>query len=584
MEILRVIGKYREILSRHQKFRIIELSMLMIFGGILETCSVSFILPFMNIVLNPEETMQKPQIVFVCEVFGIRSARQFWIILAIMMALLYVLKNVYLLFEYNVQYKFVYGNMFVLQEKLLDNFIHRPYEYFLGVNSGEIIRVISGDTGDAFSLLVVILSLFTELIVSTMLIITIFVITPVVTLCIAVLLIIMLLIIYVVVKPILRRAGENQHRASAESTKWLLQSIQGIKELKVMGKESFFQKNYNTYGTMLINSTRINQTLSVAPRFIIEGICMGIFFVVVALLLSRGTKLESIIPMLTAVAMAAIRLLPAVNRVSSALTQVAYGEPMLNKVIENLKHIDEYIDSTEKGSAGEECVPSFTKDISMKHISYHYPNSESNVLSDANIVINRGETIGIIGPSGAGKTTSVDLILGLLTPQSGKVLVDGVDVSCNLRSWLNQVGYIPQVIFMLDDTIEANVAFGIPKEKVDKSAVWAALTEAALDTFVKNLPDGLHTQIGERGVRLSGGQRQRIGIARALYSNPNVLFFDEATSALDSETENAIMDSIHKLRGKKTMIIIAHRISTLGGCDRVYKVDAEKIRSTGDLT
>lgn len=304
---------------------------------------------------------------------------------------------------------------------------------------------------------------------------------------------------------------------------------------------------------------------------------MAAMFIVVAVLIGNGTELQSIIPMLTAVAMAAIRLLPSVNRISGALNKISYGEPMLDKVIENMHVLEKNPAQTNDGKRHGLSVPKLRELLKFERISYHYPSSEEPVLSNASMTIRRGESVGIVGPSGAGKTTSVDIILGLLNPQSGQVLVDGVNIKNDLHGWLSQIGYIPQMIFMLDDTIRANVAFGEQKGDIDDAKVWCALREAALEEFVRSLPEGLDTQIGERGVRLSGGQRQRIGIARALYQNPEVLIFDEATSALDNETESAIMESIHGLRGTKTMIIIAHRLTTIEACDRIFRVEHGKI-------
>lgn len=578
MLLLRIFKKFNLILSRHQKLRIIQLAVMMVIGGFLETCSVSLILPFMDAVMEPEAAMEKWYAQLFCRIFGLQIPRTYLTVLAMALAALYVVKNIYLMAEYNIQHRFVYGNMFALQERLLDTFIHRPYEYFLNVSSGDVIRIISVDTKEAFDRLVDLLSLLTELVVSLMLAAAIFVITPVVTLCIAALLLLIMLFIFAILKPVLHRMGVRQQESAAGMNKWLLQSIQGIKEMKVMRKESFFKKSYSNYGKTYVRSLRWNQTLSAVPRFIIEGLCMGTMFIVVAVLIGNGAELQSIIPMLTAVAMAAIRLLPSVNRISGALNKISYGEPMLDKVIENMRVLEENPAQTNVGNQNGLPVPKLRESLNFEHISYHYPNVEESVLSDASMTIRRGESVGIVGPSGTGKTTSVDIILGLLNPQGGQVLVDGVDIKNDLSGWLFQIGYIPQMIFMLDDTIRANVAFGVPERETDDEQVWRALREAALEEFVRSLPDGLDTQIGERGVRLSGGQRQRIGIARALYQNPEVLIFDEATSALDNETESAIMESIHGLHGTKTMIIIAHRLTTIEACDHIFRVEQGQIR------
>lgn len=582
--IIRIVKKFYIITSKHQKHRIIQLAVLMIVGGFLETMSVSLMLPFVSTVMEPEKTMHNEWIIRVCNIFNIESSRQFLFYVAILLALVYIFKNIYLILEYNIHYRFVYTNMFAMQERLLDTLIHRPYEYYLNISSGEVIRIINNDTTATFGLLMTLLSLFSELVVSAMLIVAIFIITPVVTVAIAVLLLALLFVINFFLKPVMRREGMNQQKAGTGMMKWLLQSIQGIKELKVMGKERYFQDNYQRYGTLYIRSLRRSQTLSSIPRFLIEAISMSAFFFIVAVLIGRGGDITSIVPILSSVAMAALRLMPSINRISTALAQVSYNEPMLDELISNLKVLGDTEDVSfdmkfeeVKKNESKKIFPKLSKEIELSGIYYRYPNTEQYVLENADISIKKGDSVGIVGASGAGKTTLVDIILGLLSLERGAILVDGEDISNNIDSWHGQIGYIPQMIFMLDDTIRANVAFGIDEEKRSDEAVWKALHEAAIDDFVRGLPKGLDTEIGERGLRLSGGQRQRIGIARALYPNPSVLIFDEATSSLDSETEIAIMDSINRLHRQKTIIIIAHRLTTIEGCDHVFRVSNGKI-------
>lgn len=596
MSIFRVIKKFSLILSIHQKHRIVQLSILMFIGGILETLSVSLIYPFMNMIMSPDEMMQKSYIVKICSIFNIQSYRVFLVLLAVAIAVIYVLKNVYLLFEYNIQYRFVYGNMFVMQKRILDVLIHRPYEFFLGINSGEIVRIVGTDTTQAFNILTTLLSLFTELTVAVMLIITMFVSAPFITLCIAAVLIVLLLLISNVIKPILQRAGMQAQAAGTGMNKWLLQSIQGIKEIKISSTESFFQNNYDANGTKFVASQRKNQILGVIPRFFLEALCMSTMFIVVAMMLYQGMRFEAIVPMVSIVAMAAIRILPSINRISASITTIAYNEPMLDKLIENvlsmkeMHHNSEAGQTVKSGNYPAECnltdqigreekvtFPNMSQTIALKAIKYRYPNSQHFILNRADMVIENGESVGIVGSTGAGKTTIVDLILGLLNPQGGRIEVDGVDIKTDLQAWISQIGYIPQSIFMLDGSIRENVAFGVSSTDISDDEVWRSLEEAALADFVRILPDGLDTEIGERGVRLSGGQKQRIGIARALYSNTSVLILDEATSALDNDTEAAIMESINGLHGRKTMIIIAHRLTTIKGCDHVFRVEDGKI-------
>lgn len=578
MNIIRIIKKFKLILSKHQILRIVELFVLMIIGGFLETLSVSLLLPFMDLVISSEDVMDKWFAVLICDIFNISTTRGLLLFMSVSLAAMYILKNVYLLWEYNVQYGFVYRNMFEMQRKILTAFLNKPYEFFLSISSGEIIRIINGDTGGAFNVLTTLLNLFTELITAVFLTGTIFIINPEVTVVMAVILLLLLAFIYKIIRPNLRRASLNQQKAGAGMNKWLLQSIHGIKELKVMNKESYFQKKYDEFGFLSVKSLRMSQIMSTAPRFIMEGVSMGIVFVSIGILILNGVKFEYLVPVLTSIAMAAIRLLPAVNRISTGLSTVTYGEPMLDKVIENLRGLENTDEDLTIKSISLDTKDSFEPiktNIVFNNISFHYRNDSRNILSKSSLNINKGMSVGIVGPSGGGKTTTVDILLGLLLPQSGEVLVDGRNIQEDLRGWLRQVSYIPQSIFMLDDTIRANVAFG--DENAQEEDIWRALEEAALKDYVKSLPNGIDTEIGERGMRLSGGQRQRLGIARALYRQPSILIFDEATSALDNETEAEIMNSVNRLHGVKTMIIIAHRLSTIEGCDIVYRVDDGRI-------
>lgn len=578
MSVIRVVKKFSSILSKHQKLRIFELLIMMIAGGLLEMCSVSLVLPFMDVVMKPEEAMDKWYSKLLCEFLHINSERAYLIAIAFLLAGMYIVKNIYLVFEYNIQYKFVYRNMFDMQKRLLYSFLHRPYEYFLNVNSGEIIRVVNSDTVNAFVLLSTILNLFTEFVVSGMLIINILMITPFITICIAIALLILVLIASIIIKPILKKAGVKSQMSSAGMNKWLLQSVNGIKEIKVMSKEKYFQNNYNKWGKEYVAALRRNQVVAMMPRFMIEAVCMSVMFIVVAMMIIAGNQMENIVPVVTAVAMAALRLLPSVNRITGGIASMAYSEPMLDKLIENLDTI-KLID-TEKTEENQlyDMHSGSTENYKMKYgidmeaVSYRYPNSNKNVLDKAALTVHAGESIGIIGSSGSGKTTAVDILLGLLTPLEGKILVDGIDINTDQITWHQMVGYIPQTIFLLDDTIKRNICFGVDDELISEEKIWEVLKEASLYDYVMSLPDGIQTEIGERGVRLSGGQKQRMGIARALYRNPQLLIFDEATSSLDSDTEAAIMKSIYYLHGKKTMIIIAHRLSTLDSCDRIYRV------------
>lgn len=580
MSIIRISKKFLLILSKHQKIRIAEMFVLMVIAGIMEMLSVSLILPFIEAVMDADAVMQRDTVHKVCSILKIESSWGFLIFMALVMAVLYIVKNLFLLFQLTVQNRFVNYNMCNIQERLLKSFLNRPYEFFLEVKSGEILRIVGDDTQRGFGILTMLLSFFSEFVVTGALLITVFIISPVVTLAMGGVLLVISLAIQVVIRPILKRAGDEYTTTQASKSQWLLQAIQGIKEIKLMRREGYFQGQYGKNGKRYARVNYVYQTLAVVPRYMIEAVAMSTFFVVIATMIYFGTDLNKLIPVLSGLAVAAIRLLPAVNKISNSLAGIAFGEAAVDKLIENLRDTAAY--QQQKRPESDDKVTSanigqITKEIVMDAVDYQYSTGASKVLDNADMTISKGMSVGIVGASGAGKTTAVDVLLGLLKPQDGRILVDGTDIETDMNGWLSNIGYIPQSIFMLDGNIRENVAFGIDEDKIDDDAVWAALKEAAIDEFVRSLPEGLDTQIGERGMRVSGGQRQRLGIARALYSDPSVLVFDEATSALDNDTEAAIMDSINHLRGTKTIIIIAHRLSTIEGCDMVYRVENGKI-------
>lgn len=580
MSIIRISKKFLLILSKHQKIRIAEMFVLMVIAGIMEMLSVSLILPFIEAVMDADAVMQRDTVHKVCSILKIESSWGFLIFMALVMAVLYIIKNLFLLFQLTVQNRFVHYNMCNIQERLLASFLNRPYEFFLEVKSGEILRIVGDDTQRGFSILTMLLSFLSEFVVTGALLITVFIISPVVTLAMGGVLLVISLAIQVVIRPILKRAGDEYTTTQANKSQWLLQAIQGIKEIKLMRREEYFQAQFGKNGKRYARANYVYQTLAVVPRYMIEAVAMSAFFVVIAIMIYFGTDLNKLIPVLSGLAVAAIRLLPAVNKISNSLAGIAFGEAAVDKLIENLRDTAAY--QQQKRPESDDKVTSanigqITKEIVMDAVDYQYSTGASKVLDNADMTISKGMSVGIVGASGAGKTTAVDVLLGLLKPQDGRILVDGTDIETDMNGWLSNIGYIPQSIFMLDGNIRENVAFGIDEDKIDDDAVWTALKEAAIDEFVRSLPEGLDTQIGERGMRVSGGQRQRLGIARALYSDPSVLVFDEATSALDNDTEAAIMDSINHLRGTKTIIIIAHRLSTIENCDIVYRVENGKI-------
>ena len=586
----------------------IILFLLMLFGAFLEVLGVSLIVPLVSVIMQENVIQNNKVVQCICTLLHIRSNKTFSIVCILVLIFVFIFKDLYLMFEIYVQNRFIYNGRFQIQQRLMNTYLDCGYEYYLNASSGEIVRIMQQDVKNAFLLLFNLLNFTTELIVSLVLVIAVFVINPLMSMLVGIVLALTMLVIAKVAKPMLHRQGEILQESSEQTNKWLIQMVNGIKEIMVGNKQEFFRENFNYHGKRLVRAERWNGLLGNVPRLLIEmaSIVSMLFALLVAVM--SGAEVSKLVPAIAAFAMAALKLMPSANRISSALNLVAYYEPSLNNVLENLDLFDDEnikmnsvvkemkktfvrekrgnletsaeiksMQQTEKKVLGNFYNMTLQHQVELKNISYHYPDTKQMVLQNVDMVIPIGKSIGIVGVSGSGKTTVVDIILGLLNPQSGEVLIDGMLLKENYGQWLSCIGYIPQMIFMLDDTIRANVAFGISPEKVEEEKVLKALEEAQLRDFVEKLPDGLDTRIGERGIRLSGGQRQRIGIARALYPNPELLFFDEATSALDMETETAIMESINRLHGRKTLVIIAHRLATIAECDMVYRVENGRI-------
>ena len=578
MIVFRNAAKLKKIMDmgKKQKLQVAMLAVMMVFGAFLETLGVTMVVPLVLIVTQPGIIERNPILKTVCSFWGIQTEKTLVLVVIAGLAAIFILKGFFLLAEYQMQLRFVHSNKLSMQRRLLQIYLNRPYEYFLSTNFSEILQNITENINAAFTVFSHILGFFTETVVSLFLVITIFLIDPMMTVLVSIVLFLLILFLLYVIRRTLEQEGRKKQRYGAQMSKWLLQAIHGIKEIKILRKENYFLENYIETGKKLLEAERKNAILNRVPRILIESFSVSAMLLGIAILILVGNDVNKILPALSAFAMAAVRLMPSAHRMVTYMNELAYYEPAIERLEQ---HFESLKNETSKRLTVLKTSKrlSLKKEIRLSSVSYHYPKMEKNVLEDVEMCIPVGKSVGIVGISGAGKTTAVDILLGLLNPQKGKVLADGVDVNSFYDEWLSYVGYIPQMIFMLDDSIRSNVAFGVPRGEIKDDRVWEVLEEAQLAEFVRNLPRGLDTKIGERGVRLSGGQRQRVGIARALYTDPNLLIFDEATSALDKNTEAAVVESIKYLHRKKTMVIIAHRLETIRMCDVVYRVNDGKI-------
>ena len=577
----KILQKMMVLLDQKQKKQMVGIIFMMLIGGVLESLGIAMIVPVMTTVMDPDSVEKSDILRPIYHGLGLTDTLQLAAIIMVALVLVFVVKNIFLYFMNVVQLRFVYTNQFATSRRMMINFMKRPYEYYLGADTAVIQRNITSDVNNMYGLILSCLQLTSEIIVFICLVTILLYSDAGMTMFIAGLLVVVLLVIKYVIKPVMKKAGEDNQDYYSGLYKWIDESVTGIKEIKIAAKENYFINGYANCGAGYVNAVQKYNLYNSTPRLLIETISIAGMIGYMLFVTKRGVSITDLLPQLTVLAAAAARLLPSANRINNYMTAISYFEPFFMNVSDNLQteihddkvsyDADRYL---QKNNVDKLPV---TQKIELKNIVYQYPNTETPVLDDADMTIPVGKSVGIVGTSGAGKTTIVDVMLGLLQPKSGEILADGVEVRDHYQSWLKNIGYIPQTIFMLDSTIRKNVAFGYDDDDIDDSKVWQALKEAQLDEYVKGLPEGLDTKIGERGIRLSGGQRQRIGIARALMEDPEVLVLDEATSALDNETEAAIMDSINRLHGRKTLIIIAHRLQTIEKCDIVYRVKDGKV-------
>lgn len=576
-----IIKKLRYILDKEQKRHVCLLAVMIFIGGALETVSMSALLPLVYVILDQEAAEKNEWLARFKSILNLETYNEFVIAMLATLIVLFVLKNIYLLILVNEQSRFISFNRNKMISRVLREFLNRPYEFYLDADIPTVFRLTDSDIPNVFAMIMAIASLCSEVIVFCLLGVVLIVVDWKMTLfCVAVFGLITLLITKVM-KPKLAEIGHRNLSVQSRIAKWRIQAIYGIKDVKVLHREAFFADNYEKTGKVGATIARHYSVMNSMPRLLIETVFMVSILSYVIVYVAQGNDLLQMITMLSAFALAAVRMLPSVSRINTYLTEIAYEKPCLDYVYENL-NINAINEANNKKykPQNENIQISLKEKIELKNIVYAYPNTDKLIFDHADMVVPYGKSVGIMGPSGAGKSTIVDILLGLLKIHEGSITCDGVDIFENYPSWLAQIGYIPQTIYLVDEPIRNNIAFGIADDEISDERVWQVLEEAQMKEFVQSLPDGLDTTIGDRGVRLSGGQRQRLGIARALYHNPEILVFDEATSALDNETEQAVMEAINSFHGKKTMVIIAHRLNTIEKCDLIYKVDEGKITQT----
>ncbi|MCR4641031.1 MAG: ABC transporter ATP-binding protein/permease [Lachnospiraceae bacterium] len=566
-----ILKKLNYVVNSKQKRQYVLVTIVALIGSFWELLGVAAIYPFIQTVMTPQDAEASWYSGIVQDMFGDVEPLTRMTILGILVILIYVVKNLYLMFSSYVQTAYATSVQRDLSIRMTDTYLRSSYLFHLENNSSSLIRSINQDVVGVFGMFYYVFRLLAELFTIIALCIFIVMLDPILAISLMLILGSCMLILFLGMKRTIKRLGKKQQQCESRMLQYLTQAFNGIKEIMVKNRQEQFVGVFKEAATENAKATKINTFFNSINTYIYEIVCIGGLLAIVIVRFHMIDDVANYMTRLSAVAIAAFRLFPAMGRVNTNLNGMVYNRSRLNYLYETLQTIEnskEYLMKREE----EQGSLSFNDCIGIRNLGFRYPRGREDVLENVNLTVKKGESVALIGASGAGKTTLADVILGLLRPQKGQILADGEDVYWHPAAWASLIGYVPQNVYLTDDTIRGNVAFGVQEGDVDEERVWKALEEAQLADFVRSQEEGLDTMVGERGVRISGGQRQRIAIARALYDNPQILVLDEATSALDNETETAVMEAIDSLHGNKTMIIVAHRLSTIRNCDAIYEI------------
>jgi len=549
---------------------------LMLIGMVLETLGVGLVIPAIALLTQSEFARNYPALQPALQALGNPNQRSLAVGGMLVLVGVYLIKTLFLAFLAWRQTRFAFDVQMQLSQRLFTLYLRQPYTFHLQRNSAQLIRnVINEVSVFTFNEILPGMTLLTESLVLLGLCSLLLVIEPLGALIVASVLGTAAWGFHHLTRGHIARWGEARQHHEGLRIQHLQQGLGGAKDVKLFGRETEFLEQYRLHNVQSARVGQLQQTLTQLPRLWLELLAVSGLAILVISMLAQNRALEAVLPTLGLFAAAAFRLIPSVIRVLNSVQSLRYGLPVIDILHTELKL------ATPEVAGTHSPVTPFRAALELSQITYTYPSTAEPVLKDISLAIQRGESVGFIGASGAGKSTLVDILLGLLTPDTGEVRMDGKDIQANLRNWQDQIGYVPQSIFLTDDTLRRNVAFGLPNEQIDDAAVQRAIRAAQLEEFVASLPDGLENLVGERGIRLSGGQRQRIGIARALYHDPAVLVLDEATSALDTDTERGVMQAVTAFQGSKTILIIAHRLSTVEHCNRLYRLHEGRVVEEG---
>lgn len=570
-----VFRKLLSILDPSQLRAVSVLFGLMLVGMVLEMLGVGLVVPVLALITDQNAAVKYPSIKSLLEYLG--NPQSAYLVGGSMLALVFVYatKVAFLGFLAWKQAQFVFGLDASLSRKLFSGYLYQPYTFHMQQNSAQLIRNVTGEVSQFTTAITAASLLVGESLVLVGIAALLLLAEPVGACLVVAILSLAGIVFYRVTRNRILRWGKARQYHEGQRLQRLQQGLGGVKEVKVLGREEEFVIEYAHHMSASSDIGKQLNVLQAMPRLWLELMAVTGLAVLVISMLVQNKPIEALIPTLGLFAAAAFRLMPSVNRFIGGMQTLRFNLPVIETLYAERSLLER------NGLRGPFVPMPFGERLELRGVVFVYPEASHPVLKAVSITVAKGSVVGFIGGSGAGKSTIIDLVLGLLSPAEGRVLVDGVDIQTNLRGWQDQIGYVSQSIYLSDDSIRRNVAFGVPESEIDDDAVRNAINDAQLSEFVSGLPEGLNTEVGERGVRLSGGQRQRIGIARALYRDPLLLVLDEATSALDIETERDVMQSVMALKGEKTILIVAHRLSTVECCEWIYRLERGQIVMAG---
>lgn len=578
---MKIFNKLFFLLSHNERKRAILLLIMIVIMALLDAIGIASILPFIAVLTNPSliETNIFLNIMYqTSNRFGVETNQEFLFFLGVLVFLILVISLTFKALTTYVQVRFVYMREYSIGKRLVEGYLHQPYSWFLSRNSSDLGKTILSEVSQVISngikpLMELIAKSILAIVITTLL----FSVDPKLTLIVGLSISFAYLVVFYFVRNLLNRSGKERLKSNQLRFIAVSEAFGAIKEVIIRGLEKFYIRSFSNSSQNYARTIALSQVIAQLPKFILEIISFGGILLIIIYKMTQSDNFNNTLPVISLYVFAGYRLMPALQQIYNSLTQLAFVGPSIDKLHSDLKSLKPL------NINYDEDVFTFNKEINLHHIHYNYPNTSRTALRDINLTIPLKSTVGLVGSTGCGKTTTIDIILGLLEPQKGTLEVDGkVVTEQNSRAWQQLIGYVPQHIYLSDDTIMANIAFGVKPKDINYDVIKKVSKIANLHQFVTDeLPKQYLTTIGERGVRLSGGQRQRIGIARALYHNPKVLVLDEATSALDNQTEKEVMKAINNLNKKITIILIAHRLNTVKNCDIIYKLDKGQLISQG---